>query len=155
MVKRKSAGQKRGVGHKTAQRSPKKKSAKKTMHNPPSSLFGSDPNKKDTDGDTVPDDEESCPNDPDKTEPGICGCGLPDLDTDGDGIYDCHDNCPLDPIEKGDINNDCIRDLKDAILALQCACFILDPNLFTEADINGDGLIGLAEALFALLDAAY
>jgi hypothetical protein len=38
-----------------------------------------------------------CPSDPDKTEPGICGCGLPDIDSDGDGTLDCNDGCPGDP----------------------------------------------------------
>ena len=27
-----------------------------------------------------------CPDDPNKTEPGVCGCGVPDDDSDGDGI---------------------------------------------------------------------
>ncbi|MEA1946583.1 MAG: CFI-box-CTERM domain-containing protein [Thermodesulfobacteriota bacterium] len=46
---------------------------------------------------------DECPNDPDKTEPGICGCGVPDIDTDSDGTLDCNDNCPNDPnkIEPG------------------------------------------------------
>jgi len=35
-----------------------------------------------------------CPDDPDKTEPGICGCGIADTDTDHDGIADCRDACP-------------------------------------------------------------
>ncbi|MBN1492339.1 MAG: hypothetical protein JXA69_20670 [Phycisphaerae bacterium] len=35
-----------------------------------------------------------CPDDPNKTEPGDCGCGVPDTDTDGDGVADCIDNCP-------------------------------------------------------------
>ncbi len=30
----------------------------------------------DTDGDLTPDDCDGCPNDPDKTEPGDCGCGF-------------------------------------------------------------------------------
>ncbi len=38
-----------------------------------------------------------CPFDPNKTEPGDCGCGVPDTDTDSDGVADCADNCPLDP----------------------------------------------------------
>ena len=38
-----------------------------------------------------------CPNDPNKTEPGVCGCGVPDIDSDGDGTYNCHDLCPNDP----------------------------------------------------------
>ncbi len=37
-----------------------------------------------------------CPTDPDKTEPGICGCGVSDIDSDGDGIADCNDLCPGD-----------------------------------------------------------
>jgi hypothetical protein len=39
----------------------------------------------------VPDE---CPDDPDKLEPGACGCGVPDLDDDGDQAADCLDNCP-------------------------------------------------------------
>ncbi len=38
-----------------------------------------------------------CPDDPNKTNPGVCGCGIPDLDTDLDGTFDCNDLCPLDP----------------------------------------------------------
>jgi hypothetical protein len=29
--------------------------------------------------------KDGCLDDPDKSEPGICGCGVPDTDTDGDG----------------------------------------------------------------------
>lgn len=36
---------------------------------------------------------DDCPNDVDKLEPGLCGCGTPDTDTDSDGVPDCHDNC--------------------------------------------------------------
>lgn len=39
--------------------------------------------------------EDLCPTDFDKTEPGICGCNVPDVDSDGDGIMDCVDNCYL------------------------------------------------------------
>ncbi|MCP4835046.1 MAG: hypothetical protein GY895_09825, partial [Phycisphaera sp.] len=49
----------------------------------------------DTDADGISDDCDGCPNDSDKTEPGICGCGVPESgDTDGDGILDCVDPCP-------------------------------------------------------------
>jgi hypothetical protein len=34
---------------------------------------------------------DNCPNDPNKTQPGICGCSIPDIDSDGDGILDCQD----------------------------------------------------------------
>lgn len=48
----------------------------------------------DMSGDMGPTD--ACPADPDKTDPGLCGCGVADDDTDGDGFEDCIDNCPLD-----------------------------------------------------------
>jgi hypothetical protein len=55
--------------------------------------------------DTDPDDdgvfgcEDRCPMDPDKSDPGTCGCGTPDSDTDLDGCPDCIDICPDTPIE--------------------------------------------------------
>jgi hypothetical protein len=39
---------------------------------------------------------DACPFDPLKTEPGICGCGVPDTDSDGDWVADCDDNCLID-----------------------------------------------------------
>jgi hypothetical protein len=48
-------------------------------------------------GTCAPADQDLCPDDPDKTEPGICGCGVPDVDSDGDGAMDCEDGCPDDP----------------------------------------------------------
>jgi hypothetical protein len=53
------------------------------------------PEQKDADGDGVGDDCDGCPSDPNKFEPGICGCGKPDTDSDDDSIADCKDNCPL------------------------------------------------------------
>ena len=41
---------------------------------------------------------DNCPNDPDKTDPGTCGCGVTETDSDGDGYamecdpMDCDDN---------------------------------------------------------------
>ena len=40
--------------------------------------------------------DDGCPNDPEKTDPGICGCGTPDDDSDSDGTEDCNDACPND-----------------------------------------------------------
>lgn len=40
---------------------------------------------------------DACPNDPNKTEAGQCGCGMPDTDSDSDGTADCNDDCPNDP----------------------------------------------------------
>ncbi|MDX2169640.1 MAG: putative Ig domain-containing protein [Deltaproteobacteria bacterium] len=39
---------------------------------------------------------DACPDDPAKTAPGVCGCGLSDVDTDADGTPDCNDQCPAD-----------------------------------------------------------
>jgi len=51
----------------------------------------------DTDGDGTADCNDNCPNDSNKTDLGICGCGVADIDTDSDGTLDCNDNCPTDP----------------------------------------------------------
>ncbi len=50
----------------------------------------------DTDGDGLIDACDGCPEDPAKTAPGDCGCGVPDVDSDGNGVSDCLDNA--DPI---------------------------------------------------------
>ncbi len=39
---------------------------------------------------------DNCPSDPNKTEPGQCGCGVADTDRDGDLAADCMDGCPAD-----------------------------------------------------------
>ena len=64
--------------------------------------------------------EDNCHIDPNKLEPGICGCGIADVDTDGDGTPDCNDNCPDDPgkIEPG-----------------SCGCGIAD------VDTDGEGTL--------------
>lgn len=64
--------------------------------------------------------DDLCPADPLKTEPGVCGCGVPDIDSDNDGIMDCNDSCPADPLktEPG-----------------VCGCGIPD------VDVDGDGIM--------------
>ncbi|MGE0087078.1 MAG: choice-of-anchor Q domain-containing protein, partial [Desulfococcaceae bacterium] len=92
-----------------------------------------------------------CPYDPNKTEPGICGCGVADTDTDGDGTADCKDNCLNDPAktEKGicgcgvpdtDTDGDGTADCKDNCPNDPaktekgiCGCGIAD------TDTDGDG----------------
>jgi hypothetical protein len=39
---------------------------------------------------------DCCPDDPEKTDPGLCGCGSPDTDSDLDETPDCDDLCALD-----------------------------------------------------------
>lgn len=48
-----------------------------------------------------------CPNDPQKLEPGVCGCGMSDQDSDGDGAADCVDACPLDAMGDSDLDGVC------------------------------------------------
>jgi len=55
----------------------------------------------DRDGDGVPDSQDLCPDDPNKSAPGICGCGTQDTDSDGDDAADCIDNCDNDPNKTG------------------------------------------------------
>lgn len=49
---------------------------------------GDDPNQ-DMDGDGVPDLSDGCPLDSNKTDAGVCGCGVLDVDLDDDGTIDC------------------------------------------------------------------
>lgn len=105
----------------------------------------------DTDGDGVRDCIDGCPNDINKTEPGVCGCGVadddsdgdsvpdcidqcpgePDTDSDGDGVADCLDQCPGEPDTDtdGDQTPDCLDDCP------------LDPNKTTDVDTDGDGVL--------------
>jgi hypothetical protein len=62
--------------------------------------------------------DDSCPNDPNKTEPGICGCGVSDVDSDGDGTPDCNDGCSSSSFK---------------IASGVCGCAI------PETDMDGDG----------------
>lgn len=69
-------------------------------------------------------EDDFCPDNPDKIEPGICGCNLPDIDSDDDGSLDCKDECPDDPekikigtcgcgIKDTDSDNDTVPDCND------------------------------------------
>lgn len=46
---------------------------------------------------TTCDEVDCCPDDETKKDPGVCGCGVPDVDSDGDGTMDCDDGCPDNP----------------------------------------------------------
>jgi len=99
----------------------------------------------------VLDCNDQCPNDPNKTGPGDCGCGVPDTDTDGDSTADCNDGCPADPNKtepgvcgcgvpdtdsdgdgEADCNDGCPTD-PDKIDPGICGCGVAD------TDSDGDG----------------
>ncbi len=73
----------------------------------------------DTDGDGVIDACDNCPDDPHKSVPGVCGCGVAQTDSDADGVPDCIDDCPNVPNTDTDGNGvpDCLetRDLGDLV----------------------------------------
>ena len=76
-------------------------------------------------------------------------------DTDGDGCKDGAEvlvgRNPNLPDSQGDLNADCIVDLKDAVIALQIQSVITPSGAINlSADINGDGRIGMAEAIYIL-----
>ncbi len=94
----------------------------------------------DSDGDGVPDSADLCPNDPDKTEPGDCGCGVPDTDTDGDGIPDYNDTDDQDGTDP-DSDGDGVSDSADLCPndpyktePGDCGCGVSD------TDTDGDGI---------------
>lgn len=94
--------------------------------------------------------QDDCPLDPNKTSPGVCGCGKVDTDSDGDEIVDCLDACPQDPDKFGagvcgcgnpdtDTDSDSSPDCVDACdldanktAAGECGCGVSD------ADDDGD-----------------
>jgi hypothetical protein len=68
-------------------------------------------------------DPDCCPDDPNKTEPGVCGCGVAETDADSDGTPNCNDGCVSDPAKTS---------------AGVCGCGFADA---------ADGCLGLRDAL--------
>jgi hypothetical protein len=91
-----------------------------------------DPCTLDADGDGTNNCADGCPNDPAKTAPGACGCGVPDVNTDGDGAPDCADQCPGDPAKT---------------TPGACGCGVPD------VDTDGDGLLDCADNCPAVANA--
>ncbi len=56
-----------------------------------------DPCLLDADQDGAKDCLDACPTDAQKSQPGVCGCGVAETDSDEDEIPDCRDGCPSDP----------------------------------------------------------
>ncbi len=74
---------------------------------------------------------DRCPDDPYKTQPGICGCGVADTDSDDDGTPDCNDNCPdnYNPVQE-DSNSNNIGDV--------CEC---EGDSEPDGDVDGVDLV--------------
>ena len=82
----------------------------------------------DSDGDGLIDACDECPDDPEKSQPGDCGCGTPDTDSDNDGVPDCIDICPgMDDFL--DTDGDGVPD-----------CFDICPGFDDKLDTDGDGV---------------
>ncbi len=85
----------------------------------------------------IVDPDDACPDDPDKYEPGACGCGQPDLDSNANGTADCLES-PEQPVRDSD--GDGIPDTLDGCpedpaksAAGACGCGVAD------IDSDGDG----------------
>jgi len=122
----------------------------------------------DTDSDGTADFNDGCDNDPNKTDPGICGCGVADTDTDSDGTADCNDGCDNDPNKTGpgicgcgvtdadtdgdgtaDCNDGCNNDPNKTEPGI-CGCGVADTDtdgdqIYDCADTDNDGLPDEAE----------
>ncbi len=116
----------------------------------------------DTDGDGYGDpnfpnntcQEDGCPGDPDKSSPGICGCGVPDSgDADSDGVLDCVDQCTGNDATGdtdtdgtcNDIDNDDDNDGMPDVWEIQ---YSLNPLVNdAQGDYDQDGWTNLAEYL--------
>lgn len=108
------------------------------------SLANSD--QSDVDGDRSGDVCDECPEDPLKTKPLKCGCGVRDMttDTDGDTVLDCNDACPGWD-DRVDENGDSIADCREVCLEY--------PRTSDRGDANCDGTISAGDlpALVKLL----
>lgn len=82
---------------------------------------------------------DACPNDPDKTAPGDCGCGEPDTDSDDDGEPDCDDECPMDP-DKTEVG-DCGCGVDDAVCLVNRYDFEGTGSTATDVISGMDGMV--------------
>ncbi|HRP00656.1 MAG TPA: hypothetical protein PLN54_14580, partial [Flavobacteriales bacterium] len=82
---------------------------------------------------------DQCPGDADKTAPGACGCGTPDVDTDSDGLADCIDSCPNAPGGVGSTCNDGDPLTENDILGADCLCTGTPAALFLQVRMVLEG----------------
>jgi hypothetical protein len=109
----------------------------------------------DSDGDGACDSADDCDSDPNKIQPGFCGCGQPEnvADDDADGTPNCADDCPNDANKTApgvcgcgtsdadadgdgtlDCNDGCVNDANKTAPGV-CGCGTSD------ADSDGDGTL--------------
>ncbi len=115
----------------------------------------------DSDGDGAIDACEMCDNDPSKTSPGVCGCGVADTDTDGDGTADCLDGCNDLVDSDGDGVANCIDGCPNDIDKTEpgvCGCGVPDEDTDNDGvkdcndpcddriDSDGDGVSDCVDA---------
>jgi predicted Zn-dependent protease len=93
-------------------------------------------------------DCDFCPEDPEKTEPGVCGCGVEDTDSDGDSLLNCLDNCPdIENPNQSDEDTDGMGDACDGhyievVVGVQRTCGIhIDGTLWCWGR-NQEGQLG-------------
>ena len=93
------------------------------------------------------DSVDQCPDDPEKTSPGVCGCGVADTDSDNDGAMDCEDLCPDDPqkIQPGYCGCANTEDSCDPSDVEQSAMYTLSDGSLVTCRIYSTGSITLNE----------
>jgi hypothetical protein len=82
---------------------------------------------------------DCCPEDPNKTDAGDCGCGVADTDSDTDGILDCQDDCP-DDTDKANPET-CGCGLPEQDTAELAGCMSLISALIHRYNFEGDGMV--------------
>jgi len=107
----------------------------------------------DSDEDGAADVVDGCPDDTGKTDPGVCGCDVPDVDSDGDGALNCEEECGSDPdkLDPGICGCDVPDDDSDGDGTADCDDFCEDDPTKTsggvcgcgvpDSDDDGDGLL--------------
>lgn len=111
----------------------------------------------------APNAPDLCPSDPQKLDPGICGCGVADTspDSDGDFTPNCIDQCAADPgkVAPGACGCGVADTDSDADGTPNCAdqCPFLAAKVvpgicgcgFADSDANGNGALDCFDALIA------